>query len=171
MAAWFCGKFGIADNQPRMCCWAIILPTCTKETSITMSSEIAVLDQWATAWSSHDVQQVLQLFTDDCIYEDVPTGAVNIGKVALRKFAEFFFSVAPDFKVELSKRFENDRWATGEWTMSGTQKGDMPNLPATGKPFSIRGATIIELDNGRIRRCSDYWDMAAFLRQLGHQLA
>src|SRR6516165_6987530 len=124
MAAWFCGKFGIADNQPRMCCWAIILPTCTKETSITMSSEIAVLDQWATAWSSHDVQQVLQLFTDDCIYEDVPTGAVNIGKVALRKFAEFFFAVAPDFKVELSKRFENDRWATGEWTMSGTQKGD-----------------------------------------------
>ena len=114
---------------------------------------------------------MLQLFTDDCIYEDVPTGAVNIGKVALRKFAEFFFSVAPDFKVELSKRFENDRWATGEWTMSGTQKGDMPNLPATGKPFSIRCATIIELENGRIRRCSDYWDMAAFLRQLGHHLA
>jgi steroid delta-isomerase-like uncharacterized protein len=133
-----------------------------------MSTDVAVLDQWATAWSSHDVQQVFRLFTDDCIYEDVPTGAVNTGIDELRDFAEFFFSVAPDFKVELSKQFGSDRWAAGEWTMSGTQEGDMPNLRATGKSFSIRGATIIELEHGKIRRCVDYWDMAAFLKQLGH---
>jgi len=136
-----------------------------------MSTDIAVLDEWATAWSSHDVDRVLRLFTDNCVYEDVPTGALNTGKDALRAFAQFFFSVAPDFKVELSGRFETDKWAAGEWTMSGTQKGDMPNLPATGKPFSIRGATILELEHGKIRRCIDYWDMAAFLKQLGHQLA
>jgi steroid delta-isomerase-like uncharacterized protein len=135
-----------------------------------MSTEDAVLHHWATAWSSHDVQQVLRLFTNDCTYEDVPTGAVNTGKDALRKFAEFFLSMAPDLKVELSRQFESDRWAAGEWIMSGTQKGDMPNLPATGKSFSIRGATIIELEDGKIRRCSDYWDMQAFLRQLGHKL-
>ncbi len=136
-----------------------------------MSTEIAVLHQWANAWSSHDVDNVLRLFTDNCVYEDVPTGAVNRGKDALRAFAEFFFSVAPDFKVDISKHFEADNWAAGEWTMSGTQMGDMPNLPATGKPFSIRGATILELEQGKIQRCTDYWDMAAFLKQLGHQLA
>jgi len=86
----------------------------------------------------------------------------------LRKFAEFWLSVAPDFKVDLAKRFETDHWAAGEWTMSGTQKSDMPNLPATGKSFSIRGSTVMELEHGKIRRCSDYWDMAAFLKQLGH---
>src|SRR3954447_25133919 len=80
--------------------------------------------------------------TDDCAYEDVPTGAVNTGKDGLRKYAEFWLSVAPDFKVDLSKQFETDDWATGEWTMSGTQTSDMPNLPATGKFFSIRGATV-----------------------------
>ena len=136
-----------------------------------MSTDIAVLDQWATVWSSHDVDRVLRLFTDNCVYEDVPTGAVNTGTDALRAFAEFFFSVAPDFEVEIARRFETAEWAAGEWTMSGTQKGDMPNLPATGKPFSIRGATILELEHGKIRRCVDYWDMAAFLKQLGHQLA
>jgi steroid delta-isomerase-like uncharacterized protein len=136
----------------------------------TMSNDITVLDQWATAWSSHDVDRVLQLFADNCLYEDVPTGAVNTGKDALRAFAQFFFSVAPDFTVELSQRFETEKWAAGEWTMSGTQKGDMPNLPATGKSFSIRGATILEIEHGKIRRCSDYWDMAAFLKQLSHQL-
>ena len=83
-----------------------------------MSTDIAVLDQWATAWSSHDIDRVLGLFTEDCVYEDVPTGAVNTGKDALRAFASFFFSVAPDFKIELAGRFESDTWAAGEWTMS-----------------------------------------------------
>jgi steroid delta-isomerase-like uncharacterized protein len=79
-------------------------------------------------------------------------------------------SVAPDFRIEVATRFETEKWAAGEWAMSGTQKGDMPNLPATDKPFSIRGVTILELEGGKISRCSDYWDMAAFLKQLGYQL-
>jgi steroid delta-isomerase-like uncharacterized protein len=125
-----------------------------------------IVDQWASAWSSHDVDRVLRLFIDDCIYEDVPTGSVNVGKDALRDFAEFFFAIAPDLKVELSSRLEAERWAVGEWKMSGTQQGDMPNLPATHKPFSIRGVSILELQDGKIRRCTDYWDMSAFLKQL-----
>ena len=135
-----------------------------------MSFNTTIIDQWATAWSSHDVDRVLRLFTDNCTYEDVPIGVVNRGKDALRVFAEFFFSVAPDFKIEVARRFEIEGWAAGEWTMFGTQKGDMPNLPATGKLFSIRGVTILELEGEKISRCSDYWDMAAFLKQLGHQL-
>jgi steroid delta-isomerase-like uncharacterized protein len=123
-----------------------------------MSSGVTVLDQWATAWPSDDVESA-QLFADDCLYEDVPTGAVNRGKDAMRTFARFLFSVAPDFKIEISHRLEislgpgaqarADRWAAGEWTMSGTQRGDMPNLPATGKSFSIRGASILKLRTAR----------------------
>ena len=30
-----------------------------------------ILDKWASAWSSHDVEVILRLFTDDCVYEDV----------------------------------------------------------------------------------------------------
>jgi steroid delta-isomerase-like uncharacterized protein len=43
----------------------------------------------------------------------------------------------------------------------------MPGIPATGKQFSVRGVSILELEDGKIRRCSDYWDMAEFLKQLG----
>jgi len=52
--------------------------------------------------------------------------------------------------------------------MSGTQKGDFPGLPATGNRFSaIRAATIMELAGDRIRRNSDYWDAARFMKQVG----
>jgi ketosteroid isomerase-like protein len=40
-------------------------------------------------------------------------------------------------------------------------------MPATGKRFSVRGATILELQSGKIRRNSDYWDAASVMRQVG----
>jgi len=52
--------------------------------------------------------------------------------------------------------------------MSGTHKGDFPGMPATGKRFSsVRGSTIIEVQTGKFRRNSDYWDAATFMRQVG----
>lgn len=127
-----------------------------------------ILDDWATAWSSHDPERVLALFDDDCVYEDVTFGAVNRGKVELRAFANGTFAAVPDFEVTLVSRFVGGNWAGMEWKMCGTHKGDFPGLPATGKRFSsIQGATIVELKDGKIIRCSDYWDAATFMRQVG----
>jgi hypothetical protein len=33
--------------------------------------------------------------------------------------------------------------------------------------MEVRGASVFEFAGGRIQRCSDYWDMATFLKQLG----
>jgi steroid delta-isomerase-like uncharacterized protein len=127
-----------------------------------------VLDEWATAWSSHDAEKVLALFTDDCIYEDVTFGVVNQGKAEFQAFANGVFAGVPDFKIELTARFITDTWASTEWVMSGTHKGDFPGMPATGKRFSsVRGASIVELQGGQLRRCSDYWDAATVMRQVG----
>jgi len=35
-----------------------------------MSTDIAVLDQWATAWPSHEIDRVLRLFTDNGVSRD-----------------------------------------------------------------------------------------------------
>jgi steroid delta-isomerase-like uncharacterized protein len=127
-----------------------------------------VLEQWATAWSSHGTGKVLSLFTDDCIYEDVTFGVVTRGKAELRAFAEGAFAAVPDFRFELRSRFVGGSWGGLEWVMSGTHKGDFPGIPATGRRFSsVRGSTVVELQGTKIRRCSDYWDAATFMRQVG----
>jgi steroid delta-isomerase-like uncharacterized protein len=92
---------------------------------ITSKAE-QILDDWATAWSSHDPERVLALFDDDCLYEDVTFGAVNRGKVQLRAFANGTFAAVPDFKVTLVSRFVAGDRGGMEWTISGTHKGDFP---------------------------------------------
>ena len=130
-----------------------------------------MIDDWAMAWSSassNDPVLVLALFADDCVFEDVTFGVVARGKEELRSFVNGAFAAIPDFKYELRSRFAAGQWAVIEWVMSGTHKGDLPGIPGTGKRFSsVRGSTILELEAGKIRRESDYWDAATFMRQVG----
>jgi|SRR5580704_14845825 steroid delta-isomerase-like uncharacterized protein len=126
-----------------------------------------MLVQWAEFLSSHDVAAFLGLFTDDCVYEDVALGIKNQGKTELRSFIQGVFAAMPDFHIDLKDRFVSGDRAAMEWVMSGTHAGDLPGIPATQKRFSIRGATVAELCGTKIRRNSDYWDVSAFLKQVG----
>ena len=101
------------------------------------------------------------------IYEDVTFGVVNRGRSQLRAFAEPFFSGFPDITFDMQSSFANGSGGGSEWIMRGTHKGDLPGMPATGKRMEVRGSSTFEFAGGRIRRCSDYWDMATFLKQLG----
>jgi ketosteroid isomerase-like protein len=56
----------------------------------------------------------------------------------------------------------------GEWVMSGTfAQSTTPGVTATGKKFSVRGATINEFRGGKISRNTNYWNLAEFLQQVG----
>ena len=55
-----------------------------------------VLDQWAVAWSSSEVEKLLPLFTDNVDYEDVTMGVANHGSKALRDFAAATFGAFAD---------------------------------------------------------------------------
>jgi steroid delta-isomerase-like uncharacterized protein len=134
---------------------------------MTSSSPETALEEWAAAWSTADAARLASIFTDDCVYEDPTMGVLTHGKAELTAFADGIFAAIPDFTIELSARFACSGWAGMEWTMSGTHSGDLPALPATGKPFTLRGASILELSTDRIGRCTDYWDMTAFLKQIG----
>ena len=43
----------------------------------------------------------------------------------------------------------------------------LPGLPATNKTFEVRGATVVDFTDGKIRRNSDYWNLATYLKQVG----
>jgi steroid delta-isomerase-like uncharacterized protein len=126
-----------------------------------------VIHKWAEGWSAHNIGNLLPLFTEDIAYEDVTMSVLNRGAAEFRVFAEGFFAGFPDVTFELRSSFSDGARGGAEWIMRGTHTGDLPGMPATGKRIEVRGASIFEFAGNRIRRCSDYWDMATFLKQLG----
>ena len=128
-----------------------------------------LLDEWATAWSTSDVDKLLPLFTDDVRYEDVPFGVANQGKAALRDFAVAAFGAFPGMSFEIKSRFVtgDGKWGALEWVWRGRQVKDFPGLPATNTPFQVRGSTVVEFRDGKISRNSDYWDLTTYMKQVG----
>ena len=61
-----------------------------------------LVQAWAAAWGAKSVDDFLSLFTDDCVYEDVPTGRVNRGKEQLAAFARQVMTGFPDFQFEVT---------------------------------------------------------------------
>ncbi len=120
------------------------------------------------AWNSHDVEKILTFFTDDAVYDCMPMGKVSRGKKELKDFFSSTFANFPDFKLEAKSGFSAGDWGASEWVMSGTfAHSDIPEMPATGKKFSVRGASITEFRGGKISRHTNYWNLASFLQQVG----
>jgi steroid delta-isomerase-like uncharacterized protein len=141
-----------------------------------MTGDDLLLRRWAEGWSAHDPQRVAQLYADDCVCEDVPLGAVTRGRWELAALGRPFplcglggrpQDAFPDFGIELTGGFVAGDRAAMEWVMSGTHARGRPGVPASGRRFRVRGATVLELRDGRVTRNADYWDTATLLNQLG----
>jgi steroid delta-isomerase-like uncharacterized protein len=122
-----------------------------------------IAQRWCDAWNSHDVEQVLTVFTDDILYEDVTFKLVNHGHADLRKFAAFFFQAVPDLYLECLRAVLSDGQGSIEWAFSGTDHG----VFKTGKRFFVRGASVITVRGNKISRNLDYYDAAKIMRDVG----
>ena len=125
-----------------------------------------LLEQLSEAENSHDLERMLALMTDDVVIEDVPFGMVMRGKGGVKQGFSGFFAAASDFKVELKSWVTNDKSFALEVIFTGTQKGDLPGLPASGKRFSVRGCSYGEFENGKIKGRRDYWDSVRLRKRL-----
>ena len=138
--------------------------------AIQAGAQTSVLNEYTAAWNSHDTEKVVSFFTDGCVYEELGLGVIKHGKEELRAFINSFFATFPDTNFELKSSFISGNWYAAEWVWTGTHKGNMPGLPATGKRFSIRGVSVGEFNEGKIKRNSDYYNKMDFLQQIGIKL-
>ena len=129
-----------------------------------------ILEAWAAAWSSGDPGQLVALYTPDALYEEVAEGGIvarGPDEIRAALAGGPFAAFPDDLRIELLAGFVTDGWAAAEWRQTSTHTGDLPDFPATGRTVDFRGATIFELEGGKIRRDSEYFDFYTVLSQLG----
>jgi steroid delta-isomerase-like uncharacterized protein len=124
---------------------------------------------WTAAWTAHDATRLANLFTEDCVHTDVTLGVLNHGREHVAEFAAAYFGPMPDLAITVDWAVANGDRIAAEWTMTGTQTGDLPSgVPASGRSFTLRGASTFEVRGDLLHRGTDYWDRLTLLRQLGH---
>jgi steroid delta-isomerase-like uncharacterized protein len=129
---------------------------------------VKIMKDYVAAWNSHDVDKVVSFYTDDCVYEDMGLDLVSHGKKELTESSKTMFYNVPDIRFETKSLFNAGDWGAWEWIMTGTLvHSNNPAIPATGKSFSVRGVSIIEVKGGKISRETDYYNALTVLQQLG----
>jgi steroid delta-isomerase-like uncharacterized protein len=129
----------------------------------TADRDATIAEKWIAAWNSHSPEKMLPVFTDDVLYEDVAFGEVSHGSAELRKFAASEFDGVPDLELKLLRANVQSGHGTIEWVFSGTDKG----VFNTGKKFSVRGVSVIDVRDGKISRSVDFYDSGTIMRQVG----
>jgi steroid delta-isomerase-like uncharacterized protein len=126
------------------------------------------MQPYLDAWNSRDGSQVAAFMAEDATYEDLALGQLHSGRDAIATFAAGTAEFSKDYRFDsVSEQSSGDSYAL-EWEFTGTHTGDAGPIPATNKPFKIRGVSVGRLDSeGKIKQNRDYWNMADFLVQIG----
>jgi steroid delta-isomerase-like uncharacterized protein len=127
-------------------------------------------ESYLDAWNAHDPAAVARCMAGDAIYEDVALGRVLHGPSEIAGFVEEATRASSDFRFEHVSLFTAGRDYATEWIMIGTNDRDVQGVPATGRSFRVRGASVGKLGaDGRIVENRDYYNLAEMFAQLGIQ--
>ncbi|MDQ3656082.1 MAG: ester cyclase [Chloroflexota bacterium] len=122
-----------------------------------------------TAWKALDADQIAQTYADDGLREDITTPTIIQGRDDVRRSLVAFLGAFSNAMVEHPVAFAaSNAYAADTWVFTGNYTGLLPGLPpGTGELVTIHGFTLIEIDNGSIRRTVDYYDAYGLLVQVG----
>jgi steroid delta-isomerase-like uncharacterized protein len=148
------------------CLCAIVLACSWQARTQTPQSGRQVLEAYVSAWNRHDFAAFDKLLAADAIHEDIAYGFRGQGPAQIKEFMRSMIKEQPDLNWHLTTVVEAGPVAAAEWTWTSTFTGDSPSGPVAGKRISARGASVAVIENGRIKRFTDYYDMASAFREV-----
>jgi steroid delta-isomerase-like uncharacterized protein len=128
------------------------------------------IDRVIAVWNRRNVEEVDSLIADDGAYE-VPAlqrlHVVPSGEAP--RHMSFIIGLSSDFRYERRDSMVQGDRHFFEWELSGTNDlaYDPLGIVASGKTFSVLGATLLVTENGKIKRGANYFDLWGAFTQIG----
>lgn len=154
-------------KQPAVACLlSVSIAACAVyEKKQPVEGDKAIVAAYVTAWNQHDSVAIDTLLAPGAVHEDIAEHFRSRTSRDVVDFMRDLIAAEPDFKWTITNSYEDGRIVVLEWTWTGTYTGPDPAGKAvTGRRTSGKGASIAEVENGRIRRFTDYYDQASFFR-------
>lgn len=110
----------------------------------------AAVDRFNEAFSRHDVDAIMALMTDDCVFDSTrppPDGERFEGQAAVRAYWEAFFARSPAARFESEEIFVCGDRAVVRWTYHWVREGT---------PGRVRGVDVFRVRDGRVAEKLSY---------------
>lgn len=114
-----------------------------------------------------NLHELNQDYAENAIVEDSMHSKPFVGRTAIMERKNIITSAASEAKITITNRIVTGNQVTAEWIATGVHTGELPGLPASGRPFSIHGVTVVVRHEGKIVREALYYDVTKLYQQLG----
>jgi steroid delta-isomerase-like uncharacterized protein len=122
------------------------------EAALREADLLDLLDRFAEAWNRHDLEALMSMMTDDCVFEASAGPHVNgqrsEGRDAVRAAYAGVFAAFPDAHWANARHFIAGSRGVSEWTFSGTQPD--------GTRVEVNGCDLLTFRDGRIAIKNSY---------------
>ena len=113
---------------------------------------LALLDRFADAWNRHDLDALMSMMTDDCVFEasagpDV-NGQRSEGRQAVRAAFAAVFDTFHDAHWANARHFVSANRGVSEWTFTGTHND--------GTRVEVNGCDLFTFRDGKIAIKNSY---------------
>lgn len=112
-----------------------------------------------------DLSVADELHAADFVYHEF--GLPAIGLEEYKKRNSVFFRAVPDRKVSIEDLIAEGDKVVARATMRARQTGDLPGIPATGKPVTATSIIVYRISQGKIVEEWESWDQVGMLQQFG----
>jgi len=144
----------------------IALIGCTakeQKTTAAGASSKAVLEAYVDAWNRRDSAAFDSLMAPDGTHEDIALAFIGKGPAGAKEFMNAVLSMEPDFAWKITGVIEQGPMVAAQWTWTATYTGSDPQgRPVKNLHISGRGTAVVEIENGKIKKLTDYYDVASF---------
>lgn len=106
------------------------------------------------ALESLNADKMTECYANNFLLEFPSSNERFTDRASLKQYYQQLFNL-PEVSFSDFKILEAEHFATTEWTWSGVS-------PITGKPYRVRGVSVIELTDGKVIRESLYYDPKPF---------
>ena len=111
---------------------------------------LAVVDAFNAAFARGDVDAVMALMTDDCVFENTfppPDGERHVGQAAVRRFWESFFASTESPRFETEEAFAAGDRVVGRWLF---------RWGSGGSGGHVRGVDVFKVRDGKVAEKLSY---------------
>jgi limonene-1,2-epoxide hydrolase len=122
-----------------------------------MADAKEVVREFCAAWEAMDQQRIVDAFTDDAVYHNMPM-APAAGKEAIKSLLGFILGPASSVKFDIKHIVADGNTVLTE-RVDTFQMGD--------KTVALEVMGTFELSDGKIAAWRDYFDMASWTKQAG----
>ena len=132
---------------------------------------IADLKAWTQqifdTFNTSDPTAIAAHFTRDGELRDIAVARPFVGPEQIATAYARHFAAIPDAHVRVDRMVAEGATVAVEWTLSGTHRGRLLGIPATGRVICFTGVSLIRFRGSLAAADMRMWDVAGLLRQIG----